>query len=191
VRRATPASSAMRTQAARGQARPSSLLVVQVAATVTPFRHSADSTVLDMRRQCCAAFSAACLGGDVGCTHEIAVRLVLAMRAAKALGAWLGDPTPAHHARGRGASLIDEPHVDAGDFRLVEEGLHQVGAAPLAQSQVLHPADILARDAPEITDCEDANPLLDGECDHFPGRLVVRWRTRRRWRASVLRSLSR
>jgi hypothetical protein len=29
-------------------------------------------------------------------------------------------------------------------------------------------------DAPEITDCEDANPLLDGECDHFPGRLVVR-----------------
>jgi hypothetical protein len=113
-------------------------------------------------------------GGDVGCTHEIPVRLVLAMRAAKLSGAWLGDPTPADHARGWGASLVDELHLDAGHLRLVAQGLHQVSAAPLAKSQVLHPADVLAGDTPEITNNEDAHSPLDSRCDHFPGRLVVR-----------------
>lgn len=161
-------------QVARGQAGPSSPLVNKVAATVTPCRHNADPTVLDMRRQYCAASAATCYGGDVGCSHEISMRLILAMGAAKPSGTWLGDPTPACDARGRGASLVHEPHLDAGDFRLVAEGLHQMRAAPLAKSQVLHPADVLARDAPEITNYEDAHPLFDSECDHRPGRLVVR-----------------
>jgi hypothetical protein len=146
---------------------------MQVAATVTPCRHNADSTVLDMRRQRCAA-SAAYLGGDVGCTHEIPMRLVFAMRAAKLSRAWLGDPAPACHAGGGGASLVHQPHLDAGDLRLVAQGLQQMRAAPLAKSQVLHPADVLVGDAPQITNNEDAHSLLDSECDHHPGRLVAR-----------------
>jgi hypothetical protein len=164
---------------------------MQVATTVTPCRHDADSTVLDMRRQRCAASAAACDGGDVGCTHEIPMRLVFAMGAAKPSGAWLGDPTSAYYAGGRGASLVHQPHLDAGDFRLVAQGLHQMSAAPLTKSQVLHPADVPARDAPEVTDNEDAHPLFDSERDHFPGRLVVRLANSPTVTASFRRSLSR
>jgi len=46
--------------------------------------------------------------------------------------------------------------------------------APLTKPPVLHPADIPARDAPQITDNQDAHPLLDSKRHHFPGCLVVR-----------------
>jgi hypothetical protein len=115
---------------------------MQVAATVTPRRHDADSTVLDMRGQRRAASSAADVGGDVGCTHEIPVRVVLAIRAAKPSGARFGNPTPAGNARRRGASLVHEPHLDAGESRLVEEGLRQMCAAPLTKPPILPCPDV-------------------------------------------------
>ena len=161
-------------QVARGQAGPSPPPVMQVATTVTPCRHNADSTVLDPRRQCCGASAARCHGGDVGCTHEIPMPLELAMGTAKASGAWLGDPTPTCHTRGGAASLVHKPHLDAGDFRLVAQRLHEMRSAPLTKPQVLHPADIPLRDAPKITNNEDTNTLFDGKCDHCLGRLVVR-----------------
>lgn len=173
MRRATPASATMRMQAARGQAGPSPPLVMQVAATVTPCRHDADSTVLCLRRQRRADPSAG-FDGDVGCTYKIPVRLELAVWTAEPSGSWLRDPTPAGKTRRRGASLVHEPHLDSGELCLVAQGLHQMGAVPLAKSPVLHPACIRASDAAKIANSQDSYPMLDSKGDHLPGRRVVR-----------------
>jgi hypothetical protein len=68
---------------ARGQAGSTLSLVVEVAAPITPCRHSASPTVLDERRHVHAHLSAAGLGGDVRGTYEITVPVELAVEAAE------------------------------------------------------------------------------------------------------------
>jgi hypothetical protein len=59
---------------ARGQAGPTPpLLIVKVAASVTPRRHHAGPTVLDTRQEPDACGSAASLGGDVVGTDEVSM----------------------------------------------------------------------------------------------------------------------
>jgi hypothetical protein len=56
---------------------------------------------------------------------------------------------------------------------LVAEGLHQVGAAPLPQSKVLHPTRIPFGDAAKIANHQGADPLSNCVSDHLLCRLVL------------------
>jgi hypothetical protein len=83
------------------------------------------------------------------------------------------DPLVAGGAGGGGAALIHQPDHDACQFGLVSQRLHKVGAAPLSQSEILHPAGILLADALGVSHDEGADALLGGEGDHLLGRLMV------------------
>jgi hypothetical protein len=56
----------------------------------------------------------------------------------------------------------------------LSEGLEQVGATPLPQPPVLHPARILDGDALGVAHHQGANLVLDGEGDHLLGGLMLR-----------------
>jgi hypothetical protein len=130
-------------------------------------------TVLDKRRQPGACGSAASLGGDVGGTNQVPVPLERAVRTGESAAVRLGDPPVADRAGGRGAALIHQPHYDACLLGLVPQGLHKVGAAPLPQPPVLHPARILLGDPPRVPDHQRADLVVDGEGDHLLGGLVL------------------
>jgi hypothetical protein len=91
-----------------------------------------------------------------------------AVGAGEAATRGLGDPPLAGRAGGGGAALVHQPHQDSCVLGLVAEGPQQVGAAPLPQAPVLHPARV---------------PLGDP--------LGRAWWTRRRWRASTRRRRAR
>jgi hypothetical protein len=159
---------------ARGQAGPPPPpLVVEVAASVTPCRHPAGATVLDKRRQSNACGSAASLGGDVGGTDQIPVPEELAVGTVEPAALGLGDPPLAGGAGGGGPTLVHQPHHDACQFGLVAQGLEQVGAAPLPQPEIVHPASVLVGDARWVTDHQGADLVLEREGDDLPGGLVL------------------
>jgi hypothetical protein len=123
------------------------MVIVEVAASVTPRRHNADSTVLDEHRQVGARGSAAGLGGDVVGTHQIPVPLEPTVRASEPAAPGLGDPRSTGWAGRGGATLIHQPDYDAGPLGLVAQRLQEVAAAPPAQAQVLDPANIPVSDS--------------------------------------------
>jgi hypothetical protein len=143
-----------------------------VAAPVTPCRHHADPTVLDEYGRIRARASAM-LDGDVLGTNQIPVPLELAVGAAELAAFGLGHTLPAGRAGGGAATLIHEPHLDAGLLGLVAQRLRKVGAAPLPQAEILRPAGILAGDALGVADQQGPDPLSDGEGDHLLGGLVM------------------
>jgi hypothetical protein len=114
------------------------------------------------------------LGSDVMGTHQVPVPLERAVGAAKPAVPGLGDALPAGGAGGGGATLVHQPHLDAGLFGLVAQGVHKVGAAPLPQAEVLRPAGVLVGDALGVADQQGPDPLPDGERDHLFGGLVMR-----------------
>jgi hypothetical protein len=138
---------------------------MEMAASVTPYRHAADATVLDEHGEARARGSAACLGGDVEGTDQVAVPLNLAVRARESAVLGFGDSPPAGRAGRRGPMLINQPHKDPLPLGLVAEDSQQVGAAPPAQSEVLHPPRIPVGDSAKITNRQGADPLLDSEGD--------------------------
>jgi hypothetical protein len=144
-----------------------------MAASVTPCRHDAGATVLDKHRHPPACGSAAGLGGDVGGTDQIPVPMEAAGRTGEPAASGLGDSPTAGGAGGGGAPLVHQPHDDACLLGLVPQRLHKVGAAPLPQSEILHPAGILLADALGVAHDEGADPLLGGEGDHLLGGLMV------------------
>ena len=146
---------------------------MQVAAAVTSCRHDAGSAVLDQRGESCAGGSAAEGGGDVGSTDQVAVPLEGAGQAAESAARWFGDPSPAGWAGGRGTALVHPANVDASLFGLVAQRLDKVGAAPLPQSQVVHPTGIVGRDAGRVANDQHADSLAHGEGDNLAGCLVV------------------
>jgi hypothetical protein len=83
---------------ARGQAGPAPPDIVEMAASVTPYRHAADATVLGEHWDARACGSAACLGGDVEGTDQVAVPLDLAVRAREPAVLGFGDSPPAGRA---------------------------------------------------------------------------------------------
>jgi hypothetical protein len=103
-----------------------------MAASVTPYRHAADATVLDEHGKACARGSATRLGGDVEGSDQIAVPLKLAVPAREPAVLGLGDSPPARRAGRRGSMLINQPNNDSLSLGLVAEGSQQVGATPLA-----------------------------------------------------------
>jgi len=172
AQRATPTRRRIVGWVARGQAEPTPL-VVEVAASVTPCRHDAGPTVLDKRRQPGACGSAAGPGGDIGGTDQVPMPEERAVGAAEPAARGFRNPSLTGGAGGGGAPLIHQPHDDAGLLGLVLEGLEQVGAAPLPQPPVLHPARILLGDALGIAHHEGSDAVLDGEGDHLLGGLMV------------------
>jgi hypothetical protein len=144
-----------------------------VAAPVTPCRHHTGPTVLHQHSNGRAGASAAMLGGDVVGTHKVPVPLEAAVRTTKPAALRFGDPSTADRAGRAAATLIHQPHPDAGPFGLVPQGLQQVAAAPLPQPQVLHPTRILGFDAVEVPDQQGADLLADGERDHLLGGLML------------------
>jgi len=159
---------------ARGQAGPSPpLVIVKMTASVTPCRHPTGATVLDEHRHAHARGSAAGLGGDVGGTDQLPVPLEPAAGTAEPAARGLGDPPVAGGAGGGGATLIYQPHHHSGLFGLVAQGLEQVGAAPLPQAEVLHPAHIPVGDPPGVAHQPGPDPVLHGEGDDLLGSLVL------------------
>jgi hypothetical protein len=117
---------------ARGQAEPTPpLIIMEMAASVTPSRHPAGPTVLDEDRHARARGSAASLGGDVVGTHQIPIPVELAMRASESAALGLGNAPPASRAGGGGAPLIHQSHHDSRLLGLVTQRLDKLGAAPL------------------------------------------------------------
>ena len=158
---------------ARGQAGPPPPPVIQVAASVTPCRHHAGPTVLDKRRQPNACGSAASLGGDVAGTDQIPMPRQPTMAALEPATRGLGDALAAGGAGGGGAPLIHQPHHHPRQFGLVAQCLQQVGAAPLPQPPVLHPAHVPVGNAFGIPDHQGPDPLLDSEGDDLLGGLML------------------
>jgi hypothetical protein len=120
-----------------------------------------------------AGGSAAGPGGDVGGTNQIPVPLEIAVWTTESATLRFRDPPLAGRAGRGGAPLVHQPHDDACRLGLVVEGLEQVGAAPLPQPPVLHPARIPVGDAPGVPHNEGPDSLLDGEGDHLLGGLVL------------------
>ena len=118
---------------ARGQAGPAPLVVL-VTAAVTSCRHDTGPAVLDGHTLSWARGSAAVSGGDVGGTDQVPVPGEVAVWTAEAAARWFGDPPPAGRAGGGCAAFVHHPHDEPSLFGLVPEGLHEVGAAPLAQA---------------------------------------------------------
>jgi hypothetical protein len=159
---------------ARGQAGPAPPAIVEMAASVTPYRHAADATVLDEHWDARARESAACLGGDVEGTDQVAMPLDLAVWAREPAVLGFGDSPPAGRAGRRGSMLINQPHKDSLSLGLVAEDSQQVGAAPPAQSEVLHPPRIPVGDSAKIANRQGADPSLNSEGDHPLCSFVLR-----------------
>ena len=154
---------------ARGQAGPPPPLIIKVAAAVTSCRHDTGPAVLDARRERRAVGCAAVVGGDVSGTDQIPVPFELAVRTSEAASGWFGDLPPTGWAGGRGAALVHHANLDAGPFGRVPEGLHQVGTAPLAPAQVLHPAGMPAGDVLGVSNQQGADLMHDRKGDHLLG----------------------
>jgi hypothetical protein len=146
---------------------------MKVAASVTPYRHDAGSTVLDKRRKPNARGTAAGLGGDVVGTDQIPMPLESTAAAVESAAAGLGDPPVAAWAGGGRAALIHQPYHNPGQLGLVAERLHQMGAATPPQAEVLHPSRPLVGDPLGIANQQCTYPLSDGEGDHLLGGLVL------------------
>jgi hypothetical protein len=93
--------------------------------------------------------------------------------AAEPAAVGLGDPPSARRAGRGGAPLVHQPHDDPGLLGLVAQRLHKVGAAPLPQPPVLHPARILLGNAVGVAHDEGPDLMLDGEGDDLLGGLMV------------------
>jgi hypothetical protein len=117
--------------------------------------------------------SSAELGGDVGGTDQVPMPLEPAVRTGEPAPAWLGDALAAGRA-GRGRPpLLDHAHPDPGLLGLVAERSEQVGAAPLPQPPVLHPARVPVGDAGRVTHHQGPHPVGHREGDDLAGGLVV------------------
>src|SRR5712671_4489735 len=138
-RRATPG--ALRPPAAMGQAGPA--LVVAMTTPVTPCGDSPHPTVLD---PWAPTDHPAARGGDVGGPDEISVAAEAAGGTAEGLPPWLGDPPLAEGTGRGGPPLVHLDHCDARHLRLVLQGPDQMGAPPVAQTEVLAPAHVAVAD---------------------------------------------
>jgi hypothetical protein len=156
---------------ARGQAGPPP--VVLVAAAVTSCRHHAGPAVLNGHTFYWARGSAAVVGGDVLGTDQIPVPGEVAVPTVEAAAGWFRDFPLAGRAGGGGAALVHHANLDAGAFGLVPESSHEVGAAPLAQTQVLYPANILAGDESGIANQQRRNSLSNCEGDRLLGSFML------------------
>ena len=58
-------------------------------------------------------------------------------------------------------------------FGLVAQGLDQVAATPLPQSQVMHPTGVVGGDAGGVANHKQADLVTDGKIYDLPGSLVV------------------
>ena len=146
-------------------------LVPAVTTPVTPYRHEACSTVLDPPGW--AGHSTA-FGGDVAGTHDIAVPSLPTTWTAEDTSCGFGDALVAVGTRRRRATLIDQHHLDARLFGLVTQRPHQMGAAPLAQPQVMRRTRIQVRDALGVADHQRAGPAIDRPRHHALGRQMMR-----------------
>jgi hypothetical protein len=158
---------------ARDQARPTPPPVMQVAASITSRRHDAGPTVLDERRWFHAQDSTASPGGDVVGTHQIPMPVESAVCADEPATLGFGDALPADRAGGGGATLVHQVNPDAREFGLVAQRLHQMGAAPLPQPEILYATDVVAGDALRVTDHQGANLAAAGKGNHQGGGLMV------------------
>ena len=146
---------------------------MQVAASITSRRHDAGPTVLDERRRFHAHSSTANPGGDVVGAHEIPMPVEPAVWTSEPATLGFGDALPADRAGGGGATLVHQSHLDAREFGLVAQRLHQMGASPLPQPEILYATEILACDALGVTDYQCANLAPESEGDHLGSGLMV------------------
>src|SRR4029450_5485399 len=144
-----------------------------MTAAVTPGRHDTGPTVLDEHRQSCTRGSAAVGGGDVCGTDQIPVPLELAMGTREAAAFGFRNLPSADWAGGGAAALVHHPHDHAGPLGLVPEGMHKVGASPLPQAEVLHPAHVLACDVLGVADQQGTDSLSHRKGNHLLGGLML------------------
>ena len=96
------------------------------------------------------------------------------MRAAELSSGGFRNPLVAVGAGRRRRPLIDQHHLDARLFGLVTQRPRQVGAAPLAQPQVMRCTRVVLRDAFGVADDQGADVAVDRPRHHLPGRLMMR-----------------
>src|SRR5437870_2989004 len=112
-------------------------------------------------------------GGDVGGPDEIPVAAESTVRTSKASSPGLGDLLPAAQAGRGGPPLVHLHHLDARQLRLVLQGSDEMGAPPVAQSEVLAPSRISPADPLGVTYAKRAHPVVDRPGDHGLRGLVV------------------